>query len=100
MRLDPKAIEIITSRTKSVIGEDIAIWLFGSRVDDQLKGGDIDLLIEVNHKLENRVAVACQINAKIQIALGAQRLDIIVKDVDTESLPIHEIAKKNGIRLC
>jgi hypothetical protein len=100
MRLDPKAIEIITSRTKSVIGEDIAIWLFGSRVDDQLKGGDIDLLIEVNHKFENRVAVACQINAKIQIALGAQRLDIIVKDVDTESLPIHEIAKKNGIRLC
>ncbi len=64
MRLDPKAIEIITSRTKSVIGEDIAIWLFGSRVDDQLKGGDIDLLIEVNHKLENRVAVACQINTK------------------------------------
>ena len=100
MRLDPKAIEIITSRTKSVIGEDIAIWLFGSRVDDQLKGGDIDLLIEVNHKLENRVAVACQINAKIQIALGAQRLDIILKDVETANLPIHERAKKNGIRLC
>ena len=100
MRLDPQAIDIITSSAKAVIGEDIAIWLFGSRIDDQLKGGDIDLLIEVNYKLENRVAVACQINAKIQIALGAQRLDVIVKDVETANLPMHEIAKKNGIRLC
>lgn len=100
MRLEQSAIETITNTVKSMIGENVAIWLFGSRVDDRLKGGDIDLLIEVDHKLENRVAVVCQVNAKIQMALGAQRLDILIKDVDTASLPIHEIAKKNGIRLC
>lgn len=43
MRLDPQSVEIITSTTKSVIGEDLVIWLFGSKIDDKLKGGDIDL---------------------------------------------------------
>lgn len=100
MRLTAQIIDVIVDKTKSIVGEDAAIWVFGSRVNDELRGGDIDLLVEVNHKLENRVASACQIGAHIQMVLGEQRLDILVKDINTANLPIHDIAKKQGIRLC
>lgn len=100
MRLTRKMIKVIVDKAKSIVGDDAAIWVFGSRVNDELRGGDIDLLIEVNRKLENRVASACQIAAKIQMVLGEQRLDILVKDSDTVNLPIHDVAKKQGIKLC
>jgi len=100
MRLTARMIETIITNARAVLGKDIKVWLFGSRVNDELRGGDIDLLIEVDASLENRVASACQIGAKIELALGAQRLDIIVKDCNTLNLPIHDAAKSQGIRLC
>ena len=44
MRLTNKEIEIIKDKTKQIFG-DTKIILFGSRVDDNKKGGDIDLYI-------------------------------------------------------
>ncbi|HDM76772.1 MAG TPA: nucleotidyltransferase domain-containing protein [Deltaproteobacteria bacterium] len=42
MRLSPKQKKALEKAIESVNGE---IFLFGSRVDDQKKGGDIDILI-------------------------------------------------------
>ncbi len=36
----------IRTAVAETFGEDANIWLFGSRVDDNKRGGDIDLLIE------------------------------------------------------
>jgi len=44
MRLTQKELEIIKTETKKIFGPSI-LYLFGSRVDDNKKGGDIDLYI-------------------------------------------------------
>jgi predicted nucleotidyltransferase len=49
MRLTEKQIEIIRDGVFKHFGEKSAVYLFGSRVDDTKKGGDIDLLIEADY---------------------------------------------------
>ncbi len=47
MRLSTKEIELIKIKVKIIFGESI-VYLFGSRVDDTKRGGDIDLYIVPN----------------------------------------------------
>lgn len=44
LRLSTKEIDIIKNKVVTVFGESL-VYLFGSRVDDSKKGGDIDLYI-------------------------------------------------------
>ena len=52
MRLDPDEIEILKESLKD-LDKEAKIYLFGSRVNDDLKGGDIDLLV-ISKKLNRR----------------------------------------------
>ena len=45
MRLSQHQLAAIRTTATEVFGEQADVWLFGSRVDDRKKGGDIDLLI-------------------------------------------------------
>lgn len=46
MRLTPSQIETICSIARQTLGEGAQVSLFGSRLDDGRKGGDVDLLVE------------------------------------------------------
>jgi predicted nucleotidyltransferase len=46
MRLSAADIAIIRSLVRERFGADARIWLFGSRLDDGARGGDIDLYVE------------------------------------------------------
>lgn len=43
MRLNLKDIQSIIRIAKEIYGEDVSVYLFGSRTDDTKRGGDIDL---------------------------------------------------------
>ena len=45
MRLSEKQIEVIRNTAFNHFGDDVHVFLFGSRTDPYKKGGDIDLLI-------------------------------------------------------
>ena len=47
MRLTTEQITIIKQKTALIFGDDTKIYLFGSRTDDNAKGGDIDLFIGI-----------------------------------------------------
>lgn len=52
---------------------DTAIYLYGSRADDRLKGGDIDLLaISASLQWEDKIDLLLAIKARI----GEQRIDL------------------------
>ena len=46
MRLTPTQIQTITQTISQLTGGTAEVFLFGSRVDDRSRGGDVDLLIE------------------------------------------------------
>lgn len=73
---------------------DAIIYLFGSRVDDAAKGGDIDLLV-----LSKKIHLMEKIDilAQLHQSLGERKIDIVV--YPDSSRPFARLAIENGIRL-
>jgi predicted nucleotidyltransferase len=70
------------------------IWLFGSRVDDTKKGGDIDIaILSEKIKLPERM----KIRRTIADILGEQKIDIVVSSNGTE--PFFRLAVEKGIQI-
>lgn len=99
MRLDDKTRAIIKASVASIIDANSHIWLFGSRADDTARGGDIDLLIETDKTLPNRVAALCQLEGRLVMRLGDRKIDILLKDARTPEAPIHRAAREHGVLL-
>jgi predicted nucleotidyltransferase len=101
MRLTPSQVETIRDTARRCFGQDADVWLFGSRVDDTRRGGDIDLYIETDldtpeasWDAERRVLGA------LYMALGEQKIDVVVKRRgDQRQLPIFEVARAQGVHL-
>ena len=101
MRLTDHQIESIRATVADVFGVDAEVWLFGSRVDDQQRGGDIDLLIKTNYVDAMQIARA-EINllSRLQAKLGEQKIDVLVEYPTRETYPpIFRVAKQTGIML-
>ena len=99
MRLTQSQEQIIKSTVDRVLGAESRVWLFGSRVDDALRGGDIDLLIETEAAFPNRAKVLCSLYGALIYALGDRKLDVLLKDARTRDAPIFNIAKRTGVLL-
>jgi predicted nucleotidyltransferase len=54
MRLTENEINIIRNEIKRKVG-DCKIYIFGSRVDDNVKGGDVDIYIDKNFDLKTEL---------------------------------------------
>jgi len=51
MRLTTRQAKIIAQLVSRYAGDTAEIYLFGSRLNDQAKGGDADILIEMDWRL-------------------------------------------------
>ena len=96
MRLDDKARDAIKQEVASQLGSQAVVWLFGSRVDDAQRGGDIDLLVEPQHALANRIQAECRLAASLYIKLGGRKVDVLIKDPLTPTQAIYEQALSQG----
>jgi predicted nucleotidyltransferase len=95
MRLKPEYKAFITNHLGS-IQNDVDIYLFGSRVDDFEKGGDIDILI-----LSERPVDRKQIrNFRVSFfkKFGWQKIDIVTF-LKGEENAFKKIAMENAIKL-
>jgi len=52
MRLTPEQIESIHQFALQVAGPHASVRLFGSRLDDSARGGDVDLLLDISMPVE------------------------------------------------
>ncbi|QEN05663.1 nucleotidyltransferase domain-containing protein [Thiospirochaeta perfilievii] len=101
MRLTNSELDIIIKVLTKYFGEDSIITLFGSRVDDSSKGGDIDLLIEHNENEKEQLKLKLMAISEMQIKLGDRKIDLIThsnSDVN-DTRAIFSEAKKTGIIL-
>jgi len=96
MRLQQHEIDSITFIANRVFGKGTTVILFGSRVHDELKGGDIDLYIQPMQKealLKKKINFLVALKNKI----GDQKIDVILaKD---KSRLIEQEAIKKGLVL-
>jgi predicted nucleotidyltransferase len=79
-RLDPKA----------------DVYVYGSRVDDSARGGDVDLLV-VSDTLGFRDVLRLRI--QILDRIGWQQLDLVVRRRDQVDEPLAAMAQETGVRL-
>ena len=101
MRLTQEQVNIIKRAVIDTFGDTASVWLFGSRVDDYKRGGDIDLLIETEETDVMRIVkTELAFMVKLQMQLGEQKIDVLV-DYPSRKVtpPIFEVAKKTGILL-
>jgi predicted nucleotidyltransferase len=94
MRLEDNEIQAIKTIFNAVFKSG-AIYLFGSRVDDTKKGGDIDLYISTPDK-KDLVSKKIDFLVGLKRKIGEQKIDVVLDYKDNRL--IDKIAKQ-GIRL-
>lgn len=94
MRLSREEIQTLKT-TLQKLSPEAKIYLFGSRIDDDKKGGDIDLLIVSD-------SLGRQDLRKIRLdffkAFGEQKMDIILDDGSFED-PFHKLILQKAVQI-
>lgn len=99
MRLGLAQQRAIQRAVREVFGADARVRLFGSRLDDAAKGGDIDLLVEVDEPIEAPAELAARLSVKVMRACHGRKVDVVLAAPNLETMPIHEIARQQGVLL-
>ena len=101
MRLSTAERNIIKSVACEVWGDQTSIYLFGSRTDDSKKGGDIDLFVDLEAEQEPKKIMLqkAEFLCKLDLLLGEQKIDLLVKTHYNNYLPIIRTAEITGIAL-
>jgi DNA polymerase sigma len=101
VRLSPEALKTIQTCFQKVFASTDHLWLFGSRVDLQKKGGDIDLYIETtSHNAHAVVEQKTEFLRELFKHMEEQKVDIVINRLQySPALPIYQIAKTTGIKL-
>lgn len=94
MRITPMQLQAIHQQIHQYFGDSATVWLFGSRLDDTQKGGDVDLYVETG---------PCCLLDELRCKISLEEcldipVDLVVRQ-SSDSSPIARIAKKHGHRL-
>jgi predicted nucleotidyltransferase len=101
MRLTKTQIKAIQDSFSTFFMKGDKIWLFGSRVDDSKKGGDIDLYIETNYDdLFIVTKKEIEFVTNLKKIIGDQKIDIVVNVLSqNQQFSIYDEAKNTGVQL-
>ena len=96
MRLTPTEQQTLHDASLRWFG--VSPRLFGSRVDDTRRGGDIDLYIEVKLSPQDAFQRETHMAAELYRVLGERKIDIVV-NTGRLDLPIYRVAREQGVWL-
>lgn len=99
MRLTQSQQQAIREEVRRVFGSDARVRLFGSRVDDTARGGDIDLHVESGGTRAELLDRELQLHARLQRRLGERRIDIVVDGGRQPPRAIDIQARQTGVPL-
>jgi len=96
LRISDYEKEIIVKTVKDIFGNNTKVYLFGSRVYDDKKGGDIDLYIIPENK-DKLFEKEIKFKTLLQINLGEQKIDVVLhRDFERD---IEKVALSEGVLL-
>lgn len=96
MRLTPAQIDTIKSTATAVLGDGVQVWLYGSRLDDQRRGGDVDLLVQTARKASvmDRARFKYQVESTLQLPV-----DVLMVQTGQNASPFETIARSKAVEL-
>lgn len=96
MRLTNVQIQAIKQLAQQTAGAQSCVRVFGSRLDDNAHGGDLDLMLELHEPIENPALMAAQMAARVSRIMHGRKVDVLLSAPNLKRLPIHEVAYKEG----
>lgn len=99
MRITAVQQSTIHQAVIELFGDAARVKLFGSRLDDNARGGDIDLLVELNQQVAEPAVMAARLSARLMYRLGGRKVDVVLKAPNLPILPIHEVASREGVAI-
>jgi hypothetical protein len=98
MRLKAEEIEAIRQAARTVFGAGATVRVFGSRVQEHLRGGDLDLYLEVE---PGRATLANEMRFRglIERPLDELKVDVVLHERGRPLAPIDRIARRDGVLL-
>ncbi len=102
MRLTYHERSVIKAILIKHFGSDSKILLFGSRIDNTKRGGDIDLLVESNLPSVELIRKKLEAVSEIQLVLGDRKIDLVTYQIgssDSDCPVIVNEARATGVLL-
>ncbi len=99
VRLSEEELRAIKETAYEVFDKDVEIILFGSRLDTNRRGGDIDLSVKTSMTPKEFVEKKFEFIYKLWQRIGQQKIDVVYYNPEKGELPIHKKALTEGIKL-
>ncbi|WP_058556423.1 nucleotidyltransferase domain-containing protein [Thiohalocapsa sp. ML1] len=99
MRLNDHERRAIAEAAAEALPPGTRVRLFGSRLDDTRRGGDIDLLVETATGLDadEEVARRTRFIARLYRLLGERRIDVLMVPAHApDTRPVVRAARRDG----
>jgi uncharacterized protein len=96
MRLTDHQQAVILETLREKLGGDIAAFVFGSRLDDRARGGDLDLLVESPGELTlmQKAAAIAALEERLSLPV-----DLLICVKGSKPGPFIEIARHHAVPL-
>ena len=91
MRLGQEKIDVLKNKLK-MLSSNAKIYLFGSRVDDSKRGGDIDLLVVSDEITKKDLRI---LRVEFFKHFGEQKLDIVLDNGEFKNPFVKQIFKNS-----
>ena len=85
----------------STCGGGAVVKLFGSRLDDHKKGGDIDLLLILpgEQSMSEIFQIKISFLTALEQKIGEQKVDLLIRHKGNENIPVFKEAMQKGVEL-
>ena len=80
-------------------GPAARLRLFGSRLDDTARGGDVDLLLELADPVAEPALLAARFAARASRLMQGRKVDVVLSAPNLQKQAIHEQALQHGVLL-
>lgn len=99
MRLSDEHKARIRELVHETAGERAEVRVFGSRLRDDVRGGDLDLLVIVDEPVANPALLRARLEARISRAMDGRSVDVVLQAPNLQEGAIHRVAVEEGVEL-
>jgi predicted nucleotidyltransferase len=99
MRLRPEGLQTIRRTVLAVTAGEGRVCLFGSRLDDQARGGDIDLMVKYDHPVDAPAELSARNAVKVSRAMGGRKVDVLPRAPNLLETSAHRMVLENESRI-